>query len=117
MKPEGKGRYLVTPPTCRVDLEREIDLIEEIVRLYGYDRVPVTLPDVSVNELDVIARLDMEERLRQLLTGSGFTEIVNYSFGTPSAADMLSLPATDERRNTVRIKIRWEKSSPRCGQI
>ena len=104
VKPEGKGRYLVTPPTCRVDLEREIDLIEEIVRLYGYDRVPVTLPDVSVNELDVIARLDMEERLRQLLTGSGFTEIVNYSFGTPSAADMLSLPATDERRNTVRIK-------------
>ena len=83
VKREGKGRYLVTPPTCRVDILREIDLIEEVIRLYGYDRVPVTLPAVAVTEMESIPRLDMEEKIRQLLIGSGYTEIVNYSFGTP----------------------------------
>lgn len=101
---QGKGTYLVTPPTCRVDISREIDLIEEVIRLYGYDQVPVTLPDVSVSEQESIPRLDLEERIRPLMTGSGFTEVVNFSFGTPLAADMLSLRNDDERKNIVRIK-------------
>lgn len=104
LKPNGKGRYLVTPPTCRVDILREIDLIEEVVRLYGYDRVPTTLPAVAVTEIEIIPRLDLEERIRQLLVGSGYTEIVNYSFGIPIAADHLCLPEDDGRRRLVRIK-------------
>ncbi|PKN06312.1 MAG: phenylalanine--tRNA ligase subunit beta [Deltaproteobacteria bacterium HGW-Deltaproteobacteria-7] len=104
VKQEGRGRYLVTPPTCRVDISREIDLIEEVIRLYGYDRVPVTLPPVAVTEIEVIPRLDMEEKIRQLLIGSGYTEIVNYSFGNPLVADALCFPENDERRIPVRIK-------------
>lgn len=104
LKQKGKGSYLVTPPTCRVDVSREIDLIEEVIRLYGYDKVPVTLPAVDVNEMEFIPRLDMEERIRQLLTGSGYTEIVNYSFQTPQSADILCLPENDERRQAVKIK-------------
>jgi phenylalanyl-tRNA synthetase beta chain len=104
LKQNGKGRYLVTPPTCRVDILREIDLIEEVIRLYSYDRVPVTLPAVAVTEIAVIPRLDLEERIRQLLIGSGYTEIVNYSFGISVAADLLCLPENDERRRLVRIK-------------
>jgi phenylalanyl-tRNA synthetase beta chain len=104
LKQKGKGRYLVTPPTCRVDILREIDLIEEVIRLYSYDRVPVTLPAVAVTEIAVIPRLNLEERIRQLLIGSGYTEIVNYSFGIPVAADILCLPENDERRRLVRIK-------------
>lgn len=103
LKRKGKGVFLVTPPTSRVDISREIDLIEEVIRLYGYDRVPVTLPDVSVTETAPIARLELEEKIRQLLVGSGYTEIVNYSFGSPLAADMLCLPEKDFRRNSVRI--------------
>ena len=101
---EGGGKYLVTPPTFRVDIEREIDLVEEVVRLYGYDRVPVTIPAVSVKEMDVIPRLALEERIRQLLTGSGYSEIINYSFTTPASADGLLLPSDDERRRFVAIK-------------
>ncbi|MCX5848289.1 MAG: phenylalanine--tRNA ligase subunit beta [Deltaproteobacteria bacterium] len=104
LKQSGKGRYLVTPPTCRVDISREIDLIEEVIRLYGYDSVPVTLPAVAVTEMEVIPRLNMEERIRQLLIGSGYTEIVNYSFGIPVAADLLCLPENDERRRMVQIR-------------
>ena len=104
INPDGKGRYHVTPPTFRVDVTREIDLIEEVVRLYGYDRVPVTLPEVAVTEMDVIPRLELEERIRQLLNGSGYTEIVNYSFGTPAAVDHLCLAENDERRRLILIK-------------
>jgi phenylalanyl-tRNA synthetase beta chain len=104
VRKEGKGKYLVTPPTFRVDIEREIDLIEEVVRLYGYDRVPTTLPAVSVTEMAVIPRLDLEERTRQLLIGSGYSEIINYSFTSPASVGYLCLPLDDERRNFVVIK-------------
>ncbi len=100
----GKGNFLVTPPTCRVDITREIDLIEEIVRLYGYDRIPVSLPHVSVSEIDALPRHTLEARLRQLLIGSGYTEVINYSFTTPASVDCLGLPKDDERRNFVAIK-------------
>jgi phenylalanyl-tRNA synthetase beta chain len=103
VKSNGKGRYVVTPPTCRVDILREIDLIEEIVRLYGYDHVPVTLPHFYMSEVEVIPRLELEEKIRQLMIGNGFTEIINYSFGTPLASEILSLPDKDERRNSVKI--------------
>ena len=101
---EGKGEYLVTPPTYRVDIEREIDLIEEVVRLYGYDRVPATLPAVSVTEMAVIPRLALEDKIRHLLTGSGYSEIINYSFTTPALVDYLCLSPDDERRNFVVIR-------------
>ncbi|MFA5322428.1 MAG: phenylalanine--tRNA ligase subunit beta [Smithella sp.] len=119
LKQKGKGVYLVTPPTSRVDISREIDLIEEVIRLYGYDRVPVTLPDVCVTETADIPRLEMEEKIRQLLIGSGYTEIVNYSFESPMAVDMLCLPEKDERRNSVRISnpLGEELSSMRTTMI
>ena len=104
LKSNGRGKYLVTPPTCRVDILREIDLIEEVIRLYGYDLVPATLPDISVTEITFNPRLNLEEKIRQLLIGSGNTEIINYSFGTHAAADYLCLPEDDFRRSTVKIK-------------
>lgn len=104
VRPDGEGKYRVTPPTFRVDIEREIDLIEEVVRLFGYDRVEATLPAVSVTEMAVIPRLNLEEKIRRLLTGSGYSEIINYSFTSPASVDDLNLPPADERRNLVLIK-------------
>jgi len=95
--PTAKGRYLVTPPTFRVDIKKEIDLIEEIARIYGYDRIPVTLPNVSAIEMASFSRLDLEERIRRLLTGTGYTEVINYSFIPPVFADYLCLKKNDER--------------------
>ena len=100
----GKDNYLVTPPTFRVDIKREIDLIEEVIRIYGYDRVPVTLPNVAVVEMASNPRMDLEERIRNILIGSGYSEVINYSFVTPESVDYLCLPENDERRRLVRIK-------------
>jgi len=104
VKESEPGKYSVTPPTYRVDITREIDLIEEVARLYGYDRVPVTLPDVAVTEMAVIPRLDLEERIRTVLTGNGYNEVINYSFISPQSVDYLGLTENDERRRLVHIK-------------
>jgi phenylalanyl-tRNA synthetase beta chain len=101
---DGKDNYLVTPPTFRVDIKREIDLIEEVIRIYGYDRVPVTLPSVAVVEMPPNPRLDLENKIRHILIGTGYSEVVNYSFVTPGSVDYLCLPEVDERRHLVRIK-------------
>ena len=100
----GKDNYLVTPPTFRVDIKREIDLIEEVIRIYGYDRVPVTLPNFTVVEMASNPRMDLEEKIRHILIGTGYSEVVNYSFVTPESVDYLCLPENDERRRMVRIK-------------
>ena len=73
----------VTVPSFRVDIKEEADLIEEVARLYGYDRIPSVrrgggplTPGVSSFETAVA-------RLQELLIGGGFTETVNSSFGNP----------------------------------
>jgi len=104
IEPAGEGTFRVTPPTCRVDIAREIDLIEEIARVHGYDRVPATLPAVSVIAGVVDGKGAVEARLRDIMTGAGYQEVINYSFVSPDAVDQLGLPETDERRRQVRIR-------------
>jgi phenylalanyl-tRNA synthetase beta chain len=104
VEPAGEGSFRVTPPTFRVDLEREIDLIEEIVRLHGYDRVPATLPAVSVIAGIAEGKRVVEARIREIMTGAGYQEVINYSFVSPDAVEQLGLPETDERRLHVRIR-------------
>ena len=87
-----------------MDIAREIDLIEEIVRLYGYDRVPATLPAVSVIAGVSDGKRSVEGRLREIMTGAGYTEVINYSFISPDAVDQLGLGEADERRSHVRIR-------------
>jgi len=100
----GDGCYHVTPPTYRVDIEREIDLIEEVARLYGYDRVPVTLPNASVMTSVNDGRKEFEERMRGILRGSGYSEIITYSFVAPESVDILGLKENDDRRKLVIIR-------------
>ncbi len=93
----------VTVPTGRPDLEREIDLVEEVARLNGYDRIPVTMP---VSRM-LCHRLPDQQRvvrhLRDAMEAAGFFEIINYSFISPAACDRLGLAGNDPRRENVRI--------------
>ncbi len=101
---KGRGGYFeVTPPTFRVDLLREIDLIEEIARIRGYDAIPATLPPIPARTQPPDERRSFEDRLRTALTGFGYREVINYSFTSPASADVLGLPGDDDRRNFVRI--------------
>ena len=104
VEPAGDGLFHVTPPTWRVDVTREIDLIEEIARLYGYDRMPATLPSVSVVTGKKEGKRSVEECIRSIMTGAGYSEVINYSFVSPDAVDQLGLGDTDERRRQVKIR-------------
>jgi len=100
---DNNGIYRATPPTYRVDIEREIDLIEEVARLYGYDRIPVTLPPGSSVTVTKDRKEILRDRLREILQGSGYSEIITYSFVSPGSLDVLGLAAGDERRKIVKI--------------
>lgn len=102
-KGKGEGSYLVDPPTFRVDIEREVDLIEEIVRIRGYDTIPATLPTVSLTPVRKSTRISLEERVRGILICNGYSEVISYSFVSPHWADRLGFPEGDDRRNPIRI--------------
>ena len=87
-----------------MDIEREIDLIEEIVRIRGYDSIPATLPVVSLKAVVKEKRKTLEDRIRGIMTGNGYSEVITYSFVSPEWAERLCFPDGDERRSLVRIK-------------
>jgi phenylalanyl-tRNA synthetase beta chain len=74
----------VVPPTSRPDLTREADIIEEIARLHGYDRIPTTLPLLRSSAGRRDWRLDWERKLRHVLTGEGLSEVINLPFTADS---------------------------------
>jgi len=76
----GKAAFNVVPPTYRGDLTREADLIEEIVRLHGYGKIPSTLPRARLSGGRPDARLRWERGLRSYLGGEGLTETINLPF-------------------------------------
>jgi len=72
-------RLLVTPPANRMDLALPADLVEEVGRIYGYDRMPRTLIRDELPPQRTQRILDGTERVRDLLTGCGLDEIITYS--------------------------------------
>ena len=72
--------FVVEPPSYRFDIEIEEDLIEEIVRLYGYDRVPAVAPSGRLEMLEVPESSRTSWRLRHLLADRDYQEVINYAF-------------------------------------
>lgn len=70
----------VQVPSFRGDLEREIDLIEEVARLSGYEEIPVTLPKGVVATPRPGAQVRLRSEAKQLLLGQGFFEVISYAF-------------------------------------
>jgi len=99
----GADALQVDVPHFRPDLEREIELIEEVARLIGYERIPVTMPSSTLNSQPLPRHVQLERLLRDAMTGLGFAEIINYSFVSATAVDRLELAADDARRQYVQI--------------
>lgn len=87
-------------PTFRPDLVREVDLIEEVARLHGYDRVPATLPRMVAPPLG--QAVDIGERARDALRGLGLHEAVSFGFGAPERMAALWREG-DRRQRPLRI--------------
>ncbi len=90
-------------PNFRPDLEREIDLIEEVARLIGYDRIPVTMPVSNLTCQRLPRHFMLQRQLRDRMVELGFAEIINYSFYGNASLDLLGVAETDARRQSVQI--------------
>ena len=74
LTPTETGWTVVSPPSRRQDLQREVDLIEEVARLTGFDRFGAHLPDPLAPGM-LTARQEAERRLRRLLCAAGLQEV------------------------------------------
>ena len=85
------GEYGVTLPSWRLDLEREIDLIEEVARVYGYNRFANTLPGWS-GEVRTPVHAEAERVLRTTLRALGYSEAVSNTFNSAEDASLFAEP-------------------------
>ncbi|WP_027398716.1 phenylalanine--tRNA ligase subunit beta [Anaerovorax odorimutans] len=92
----------VTPPTIRQDLEEEIDFIEEIARIYGYDKMPVTIPRGNAEAAKSKER-SLKDLARDSMVAMGANEVQTYSFVSPKGVDNVRIDEDSWERNFVKL--------------
>jgi len=100
MVPGGEGAYLVHIPSWRLDIEREIDIIEELARLHGYDKFPNTLPAYS-GEVRDLPDAQKDARLRSSLLALGYNETISLTFISKEDARRFSKAAELDLANPL----------------
>ncbi|TBU72833.1 phenylalanine--tRNA ligase subunit beta [Phytopseudomonas daroniae] len=87
---QGAGQWQIKVPSHRFDISLEVDLIEELARLYGYNRLPVRYPQARLapqSKAEAVADLPA---LRRLLVARGYQEAITYSFIDPKLFELFS---------------------------
>lgn len=103
MKIEGDGDDMtVTPPTVRQDLLEEVDYVEEIARIYGYDNLPNTLPQVPT-QVKNSKSWELRKKVRNILCAFGVNEIQTFSFINGKILDACRIGEDSWERDTVKI--------------
>ena len=100
---ENEDILVVTPASFRGDLERDVDLIEEVARLDGYENIPMTLPQGPPSPEERGKEFYVERKVISTLIEHGYHEVITYSFASPVSPDVLRLPQNDPRRRQLRI--------------
>lgn len=114
IKEEKAGLYQVQVPSFRVDIEREADLIEEIARFYGYEKIPARIPPLREMEPAVDPKKKSLEKLRQLLFHQGYDEFINFSFSDLEKEEQFK---TDRKAIEIRNPISARSSRLRTSLI
>ena len=103
---EGPDAHeVIVPYTRRRDVNREIDLIEEVARIHGYGRIPAQLRRIVGNGTRTSAQRRVE-RLRRYIADQGFSEIVSCRLVPAGDVDRLRLDDDDPRRRLVHLSTR-----------
>ena len=84
---EGNAEtFTVSVPRRRWDIHIQADLVEEIARIYGYDKLPTTLPEAGATAGELTSSQALRRKVRTLAEGSGLSEIISYALTTPEKA-------------------------------
>ena len=94
---------IITVPSYRADVSHKADVAEEIGRIYGYDKIPVTLMRGATTRGGLNPEQKFEKKVNQTLQALGLTEITTYSFISPKYYDNIRLAADSPLRRSVRI--------------
>ena len=93
---------VVSIPSWRADLTDPIDLVEEVLRLHGYDRLPSTLPTAPLGR-GMTRGQRLRRRVGMALAARGLVEVLGYPFVGEAELDALQLPLDDDRRRVPRL--------------
>lgn len=107
----GEGEpFSVTPPTWRPDVVREDDLVEEVGRVHGYERIPDVLPHGATTLGGVFGRTALEDRLREALIRLGFVQTMSHDLRDRHPLDSPNLKAIGPR-NPHSPETAWLRTS------
>jgi len=101
VQPLGENVLRVRAPSFRVDLTRDWDLMEEVARMEGYDRIPVTVPPIRPSDERESPDVTMGDRVKEIMAGLGFSEVISFSFIAPQSADFLGAEKDSSLRSFV----------------
>jgi phenylalanyl-tRNA synthetase beta chain len=96
------AQWKVRVPSWRPDLVAAIDLVEEVIRIDGYEKVPATLPTAPAGR-GLTPAQKLQRRVGLHLAGRGLVEVRNYPFVGVTEFDALGIPAGDARRHAVQL--------------
>ena len=99
---EGTDVLHVTPPSWRPDLTLPADLVEEVLRLVGYEHLPSVLPAAPPGT-GLTPRQTMIRAISRAVASAGFIEVLAYPFVAPSVHDVFGLDPDDPRRHALRL--------------
>ena len=101
--PEGESVVFdVTPPSARADVAREIDVIEEILRVVGYEPVPSSLP--SLRQAPGGRPVDRGDACRNALAAAGLSEAITFGFQSVERCQALGFAPTDRRAQPIALR-------------
>lgn len=99
---DDKAKELIIP-SFRQDLEGHADIVEEVARFYGYDKIPVSLPSGEATTGKLSFKLRIEQKAREIAEFCGFSQGMCYSFESPKVFDKLMMAEDDVLRQAVTI--------------
>ena len=115
-EPGNDPAFMVQIPTWRLDVEREIDLIEEVARLHGYDKFPNTLPAYAGSVVD-LPHAKKDERLRSTLLALGYSESISLTFISHADVEQFSSAPVIELANPLNEEVSVMRSSMVPGML
>lgn len=86
--------FTVSVPRRRWDISIQADLVEEIARIYGHDKLPTTLPEAGGTAGELTASQLLRRRVRAIAEGAGLTEIISYALTTPEKAQAFAIESS-----------------------
>jgi phenylalanyl-tRNA synthetase beta chain len=102
--PAKNDKLTIEVPPYRNDISAEIDLVEEVARIYGYDKIETAKPYWQPVDNVVSGDLLLGKVLKDILVKNGFSEVINFSFMNREWLDKLHLAPDDSRRQVLKIQ-------------